>query len=347
MMKAAVMHGVDDLRLEEVSHPEMRADDALIRVRICGLCGSEFNKWKGGRKTVFPLISGHEWCGEVVDTGSEVTGFQAGDRVIGESCIPCGDCAACRDGYAAPYCLHSECYGISGTGRPGALAEYIAVKEKALHRIPDDMSYEEGALAEPLSVAYNAIWGVGGGVAPHDRVVVFGAGPIGLMALLTTRAASALVMVVEPSAVRRQLAERLGADVVIDPMVENVTECIMDHTKKQGATLVLECSANDEAIASTLSVAGRGGRIVLVGMKDGPDIPLALIQTQFKKMRIIGAVGAPFFFPKVLAFMSRKVADLTGIITHRFPLADIVAAFELGSRRAESGKIMIDCTEAG
>ena len=344
-MKAAVMHGIDDLRLEDVPDPEMRPDDALIRLRFCGLCGSEFNKWKGRRNTVFPLISGHEWCGDVIDVGPDVESFQVGDRVIGETCIPCGTCAACRDGYGAPFCLEVECYGMTGTGRPGALAEYIAVKEKALYKIPDDMSYEEGALTEPLSVSYHAIWGVGGGVAPHDRVVVFGAGPIGLMAMLTAKAASAPVVVVEPLAYRRQLAKRLGADAVIDPVEEDLVERVMHHTGKQGATLVLECSSNEQAVASTLRVIGLGARVVLVGMKDGPDVPFKVIQIQANQARVIGAEGAPCFFPKVLAFMSRKAVDLAAVITHRFPLADVVEAFEMGSRGTESGKILIDCTQ--
>jgi len=344
-MKAAVFHDVGDLTLEEVPDPEMRRDDALIRVRVCGLCGSEFNKYKGSRKATFPFISGHEWCGNIVDVGPEVENFRVGDRVIGETCIPCGTCAVCREGFAAPACLRSECYGMSGTSRPGALAEYIAVKEKALYKIPEDMSYEEGSLVEPLSVSYHAIWGVGGGVAPHDRVVIFGCGPIGLLALMTVKAACALAIVVEPSTYRRDLAGKLGADVLIDPIEEDTARAVTRHTKGRGATLVLECSANENAVASTLHTIGVGARVVVVGVKDGPDVPMRLIETAFKKAQIVGSGGAPFFFPKTLDFMARRSVDFTAIITHRFPLSDIAEAFETGLSGTENGKIVIDCTD--
>ena len=342
-MKAAVLHGVRDLRIEEVPDPRPGANDVLVRVRLCGLCGSEFRKWDGRRNTVFPFIPGHEWSGDVIEVGSEVQGVEVGDRVVGESGIHCGRCSVCRDGYGTPYCPHSEWYGLTGEGSPGALAPYIAVRAECLHQLPDHVSHEEGALVEPLSVSYYAIWGVGGGVAPHDRVVVFGAGPIGLLALLTATAASAPVFVVEPSPYRRDLAERLGADGVIDPLAEDPVERIMDYTGQLGATLIVECSSNERAVASTVHVAARGGRIVLVGMKDGPDVPMKLIETQFRKVQIIGSAGAPFFFPKVLAFVSRQAVDLTGVITHRIPLSGVVEAFALGAQAADTGKILIDC----
>jgi len=293
----------------------------------------------------YPVIPGHEWSGDVVAVGEAVTRVQVGDRVVGEACTSCGTCADCLDGLGPPFCAEVECYGLTGASRPGSLAEYIVVRERAVHRLPDGVSYEEGTLVEPLSVSYYAIWGVGGGVAPHDRVAIFGAGPIGLLAMLTCKAASAPVIVVEPSAYRRKLALQLGADVVIDPLEVDPAEQIVRHTEGRGATLVLECSANERAASATLHAVATGGRIVLVGMKDGPDVPLALIQTQFKRAQLLGSQGAPFFFPKVLAFVSLHAADLIGIVTHRLPLADIVTGFELGAQGTDCGKILIDCTQ--
>jgi L-iditol 2-dehydrogenase len=165
------------------------------------------------------------------------------------------------------------------------------------------------------------------------------------MAMLTVKAASAPVVVVEPSAYRRQLAERLGADAVIDPFEEDLVERVMHHTGGQGATLVLECSSNEQAVASTLHVIGTGARVVLVGMKDGPDVPFKVLQIQDNQVSVIGSQGAPYFFPKVLAFMSRKAVNLAAVITHQFPLARVVEAFEMGNRGTESGKILIDCTQ--
>ena len=343
-MKAAVLHGVGDLRLEEVPDPRIASDDVLIRVQVCGLCGSDVHKWDGRRSTVFPFIPGHEWSGDVIEVGSQVESVRVGDRVLGECCIHCGTCSVCRDGFGSPLCLESVCYGLTGDGKPGALAEYMAVKQRALHRMPENVGYEEGALIEPLSVSYHAIWGLGGGVAPHDRVVVFGGGPIGLLAMLTAKAASAPVIMVEPAAYRRELAERLGADAMIDPSREDPVGRIMHYTGNQGATLIVECSGNDRAVAATVHSTAVGGRIVLVGMTDGRDVPVQVDRTQFRRAAIIGAAGAPFFFAKTLAFMSRRAVNLTGVITHRFPLTDVVKGFQMGSRGTETGKIVFDCT---
>ena len=340
-MKAAVLRGVHDLRLEELPDPRPADNEVLIRVKAAGVCGTDVHMWEGtNTEGTFPFIPGHEWAGEVVEVGKDIKTFSAGDRVVAEVPIKCRVCPNCKDGLDPNMCPDFELYGFSWE-YPGGLAEYTVSKEERLFKIPDNVSYEEAALVEPLSVAYHGVWGSGGGAAPHDRVVIFGAGPIGLFALLTCKASGALVIVVEPQPVRGQMARDLGADAVIDPTVGDVVEQLMDHTGGRGASLVLECSGSNGALETTIDVVAKGGRIVLIGQSAGRKIPIEIGKTIFQGARIVGSSGSPYFFPKTLTFMSRRLVDLSLVITHQFPLTDVLEAFELGKKATDSAKILL------
>jgi threonine dehydrogenase-like Zn-dependent dehydrogenase len=237
-------------------------------------------------------------------------------------------------------CPDFELYGFSW-GYPGGMAEYTVSKEERLFRIPDNVSYEEGALAEPVSVAYHGVWGAGGGVAPHDRALVFGAGPIGLFAMQTCKASGAPVIMIEPQPFRQQLARDLGADVVIDPTAGDVVEQVLEHTGGRGATLVLECSGSNGALEAMIDAVAKQGRIVLIGQSAGRRIPIEIGKTIFQGATIFGSSGSPYFFPKTLTFMSRRLVDLMPVVTHQFPLTDILEAFELGKKGSDSAKILL------
>jgi len=342
-VKAAVLHGVYDLRLEELSDPRPApgGNEALIRVKAAGVCGTDVHMWEGTNKEgTFPFIPGHEWAGEVVGVGKEIKTLSVGDRVVAEVPIKCRVCPNCKDGMDPNMCPDFELYGFSWD-YPGGMAEYTISKEERLFKIPDNVSYEEAALVEPVSVAYHGVWRSGGGVAPHDRVVVFGAGPIGLFAMLTCKASGAPVIVVEPQPFRQQMARDLGADVLIDPTAGNLVQQVLDHTSGRGATLVLECSGSNGALEATLDVVAKQGRVVLIGQSVGRKIPLEIGRAILQGATIAGSSGSPYFFPKTLTFMSRRLVDLTRVVTHRFPLADITAAFELGKQASDSAKILV------
>jgi L-iditol 2-dehydrogenase len=297
--------------------------------------------WEGtNTEGTFPFIPGHEWAGEVLEVGKHVKTLSAGDRVVAEVPIKCRVCANCKDGMDPNMCPDFELYGFSW-GYPGGMAEYTVSKEERLFKIPDNVSYEEAALVEPVSVAYHGVWGSGGGAAPHDRVVVFGAGPIGLFAMLTCKASGAPVSVVEPQPHRRQMARDLGADVVIDPTAGDVVEQVLDHTGGRGATLVLECSGSNGALGATIDVVAKQGRIVLIGQSAGRKVPIEIGQTIFQGATIVGSSGSPYFFPKTLTFMARRLVDLTPVITHRFPLSDVLEAFKVGKQATDSLKILL------
>ena len=340
-MKAAVLRGVHDLGLEEVPDPRPAEEEVLIRVRAVGVCGTDVHMWEGtNTEGTFPFIPGHEWSGEVVEVGRAVKTLSVGDPVVAEVPIKCHICPNCKDGLDPNMCPNFELYGFSWE-YPGAMAEYTLAKEERLFKIPEGVSYEEAALVEPLSVAYHGVWGSGGGAAPHDRVVIFGAGPIGLLALLTCKASGAPVTVVEPQVFRQRIARELGADAVIDPSAGDLREGVLEHTDGRGATLVLECSGSNGALQSTIDVVAKGGRIVLIGQSAGRKIPIEIGQTIFQGATIVGSSGSPYFFPKTLTFMARRLVDLTPVITHRFPLSDALEAFQLGKQATNSLKIFL------
>jgi L-iditol 2-dehydrogenase len=327
--------------LEELADPRPADNEVLVRVKAAGVCGTDVHMWEGtNTEGTFPFVPGHEWSGEVVKVGRQVKTFSAGDRVVAEVPIPCRICDNCKDGMEPNMCPDFELYGFSWDN-PGGMAEYTLAREERLFRIPDNVSYAEAALVEPVSVAYHGVWGSGGGAAPHDRVVVFGAGPIGLFAMLACRASGAPVIVVEPQASRRNMAKDLGADIVLDPTDGELVEQVMDCTGGRGATMVLECSGSNGALATMLEVIGKQGRIVLIGQSAGRMIPIEIGQAIFQRTTIIGSSGSPYFFPKTLTFMSRRLVDLMPVVTHQFPLSDVLDAFELGKRGEDCAKILV------
>jgi L-iditol 2-dehydrogenase len=340
-MKAAVLRGVHDLRMEEIPDPHPAGNQVLVRVRAAGLCGTDVHMWEGtNTEGTFPFVPGHEWSGEVVEVGKGIRSFSPGDRVVAEVPIPCRVCDNCKDGMEPNMCPDKELFGFSWDA-PGGMAELTLAREERLFKIPDNVSYDEAALVEPVSVAYHAVWDIGGGAAPHDRALVFGAGPIGLFAMLSCKASGAPVIVVEPQPFRQEMARDLGADVVLDPSRGDLAEQVFQHTGGRGATLVLECSGSNGALSSMLEVVGPQARIVLVGQSAGRRIPIEIGRAIFGRTTIAGSSGSPYYFPKTLAFMSRRLVDLLPVVTHRFALAQGLDAFALGSSGANCAKILI------
>jgi L-iditol 2-dehydrogenase len=341
-MKASVLYGVNDLRLEEIPVPKPKPDEVLVKISVAGVCGTDVHMWSGTNfEGTFPFVPGHEWVGEVVEAGPLVKILKVGDRVTGECFIPCHSCTVCRNGGISAFCPNHRYYGFQPE-YSGGFAEYHVSPEERLPKIPDTMSNDEAVLIEPISVAYHAVWGRGGGVAPHDRVGIIGAGPIGLFAMQIVQASGAQVIVVEPAEYRKKMAKGMGAEVIVDPSKENTTERIMELTEGLGLSLIIECSGSKEGITNTVEIIGIDGKIVLTGQSMGLKPPAELGQLIWKHATITGSCDSPDFTLKTLAYLSRKLNDPTKIITHRFTLDKIQEAFELGNKGTGSGKIVID-----
>jgi L-iditol 2-dehydrogenase len=347
--KALYMQGPKKLVLKEVQLPDKVKDDkVLIKLKAVGICGSDVECYIGhskeGRYDLGAYVPGHEWAGEVVDTGDAVKVIKKGNKVVSDVCFSCGVCENCKDGLNPCYCLNMRETGFMPDA-PGGMGEYMVIEEKLLHRLSPEMTFEEGALVEPFSVSYHGIWGDGGWVDASDSVVVFGAGPIGLFAAVVAKVAGAYVITVDPVEFRRKIAQdNLGIDKVIDPKKDNVVDAVMDLTGGRGATLVVECSGNDEALANTVEVAKQGGRINFIGHSIGRKVSIEIGLSIWKGLHLAGKCAAPFFFPRTIKFMAqaKKIIDFTKIITHRYPLEKYQEAFDMAvENKDEAVKILL------
>lgn len=345
--RAAYLAGPHNLQLKEVKIPRVSGELVLVKLKATGICGSDIECYLGhskeGRYDIAPYVPGHEWAGEVVDVGEDVSALKRGDKVTGECILPCGKCYSCKSGLPPSACENMGKVGFM-PNNPGGMEQYLALEERFLHKLPEEMTYEEGALVEPFSVSYFAIWGEGGYVDASDDVVIFGAGPIGLLALVVAKTAGAKGIVVEPIQSKREWAKKLGADEVIDSKTADIKESVFDLTSGRGSTLVVEASGNDEAIAQCFDVVAGSGRIRLIGHSVGRKVPVEIGLTNWKGLFIHGQAGAPWFFPRTIKFMQRakQRIDYSRIITHRFSLDDIQKAFDLATRhKGQFVKIML------
>ena len=342
------------LEIRDVPVPKIAPDQVLVRVRACGVCGSDMHFYETDAQgyvlypglTRFPAVLGHEFSGEVVEVGAEVDDLQVGDKVTAEEMIWCGHCRPCRDG------LPNQCLNLEEIGFTidGAFAEYIAIGAKYCWKLNDlagrykgqDL-FDCGALVEPCSVAYNCVFIRAGGFKPGGDVVVFGAGPIGLACAAECRAAGAAkVIVFEVSPSRRELARKVGATHVFDPRQVVPHQVIMDLTQGVGAELLVEAAgAPDKTIPEMELALAFNGRIAQVG-RAATKVPMYLERFQVRHAQFFGSQGhsGDGIFPHVISMMAAGLIDMSQIITARYPLDQAVDAIKQSTDRA-GGKVMV------
>ncbi len=348
------------LSLETLPEPTLGTKDVLIKPRACGVCGSDVHFYETDEQgymlypglTKFPVVIGHEFSGEVVDVGAAVRDLRKGDLVTAEEMIWCGECIPCRNSYP------NQCERLEEIGFTihGAQAELVAVGAKFCWKINAlaerygdlERAYEAGALCEPTSVAYNAMFTRAEGFRPGGYVTVFGTGPIGFAAIALARAAGAgKIIAFEISPLRQELARRVGADEVLDPVAlqrqgASPHEAIMELTGGEGAAMHVEAAgAPTRTIPEMEAALAIGGKIVMIG-RAAERAPIYLEHFQTHAAQIYGAQGHSGYgnFPSVIRLMAAGRIDLTPIITSRFPLDRGVEAVQQATRR-EDGKIMI------
>lgn len=302
-------YGVGDIRYEEVPEPSAGAGEVLLRVAYNGLCGSDVHEYFDGPMSSttqphpltgesIPCILGHEFSGEVVSFGDDVTDLRAGDRVAVQPIQACGTCARCRLG-RRHLCKLIAIHGYNRAG--GGLSEYTVVNRDMVFPLPDEVSLELGALVEPMAVAYRASTRTR--VQPGGIVSVFGAGPIGLGTVLACRSLGIRTVVSDPSLARRSAAEKLGADRVVDPTSEDVDALIRDLTDGLGADGAVEAAGVSATLDSALASTRPDGTIVVVAMHTKPISipPMALLTSE---VMLTGNGLYDQEFPKVIDAMS-------------------------------------------
>jgi L-iditol 2-dehydrogenase len=305
-MKALLYTEAGKAEVADLPVPEIADDEVLVAARSVGVCHSDIDLLEGRYIIPFsyPLVPGHEWSGEVVRVGAKVTDLAPGDRVVGE-CV-----------------IGADHFGFSISG---AAAEFFVAKPAWLHRLPDQLSWTMGALVEPFSVAYYAIVRAGG-VDASDTVVVLGAGPVGLAVTAAAAAMGAVVVVVEPSADRREAATALGATRAVAP--DEVDACLEELTGGRGADVVLEASGRPEVMAQALELVAFQGRVGYIGIDVGREAPAKLGLIQSKELRITGSIGSPGVWPETLRFLATSGLDLTALVTQRFGVTDALQALD-------------------
>lgn len=301
-MKALQFVAPSEYAVNEIDRPVIADDEVLLASRAVGICHSDVDLLEGRYIIPFsyPVIPGHEWAGEVIEVGAKVTDFAPGDRVVGE-CV-----------------IGMEHFGFSISG---AAAEFFVAKSGWLHRIPDNLSWTQGALVEPFSCGYYATVRADN-LDGSDTVVVLGAGPIGLGVVAASAAKGARVIIAEPSAARVEIARRLGAEESVDPTSASFLDDVRDLTGGRGASVVFEASGKPPAMASALEVAGFRARIVNIGIDVGQSAQAKLGLIQSKELQIRGIIGSPGVWPQTIAFLARTGIDLAPLVTSTFDLAD-------------------------
>jgi L-iditol 2-dehydrogenase len=341
------LYGPNDLRLIEVDVPEPKHGEVVVKVRAAGICGSDMECFLGrskeGRYDLGPYTPGHEWSGEIVAVGQSVSTLAMGDKVTGDCVISCNRCNICKEGINSACCTNMREAGFMPNA-PGGMGQYLVTEEQFCHKLPESMSFEQGALVECCSIPYYSIWGRDGYVSSVDDMVVFGAGPIGLFAASIGRAAGARVTVIDPLEHRRTMAKDIvGASAVLDPISQDVKEEVMRFTGGEGATLIVECSGTDQAIATTVEIARAHARLRFIG-HCVRRVPMDMELVIWKGLNLQGSPGSPLFFPKTIKFMSRLegIIDYNRFITHRFPLEKVAEAFSTAIvRKEEAIKVML------
>jgi len=341
-MMAVVFRGPNDMVVEEARIPQIEPHEVLVRSMASGICHSDFDLLSGQYIVPFsyPVTPGHEWSGEVVEVGSDVKTFKPGDRVVGECPYGCGECIACKSG-ASNYCPNANHFGFTENG---ASSEYFKVKARLLHKLPDDVSWEDGALVEPFTVGYYAI-SVLGGTDGGQKVMVFGGGNIGACTVAAARGMGATVIGVEPVAERQELLKAVGADYVLNPADENFLNQVLELTNGIGADLCIEASGNKAALQAILKTARNDGRVIFTGINIGMIVPVELGLIQIKGLNVKGTVGAPDVWPQALQFLSRIQPNLKPIISHKYPLRKAEEAFQMAADRTKSVKVLLMAEE--
>ncbi len=313
------------IEFRERSLPALGPHEILIRVRAASICGSDLHIFKGKHPVAMPPVAvGHELAGEVRQTGEAVSKVSAGDRVAVEPVVVCGECESCLRGE------YHLCASISFQYRQGqgAFATYFVAHEDWVHPLPGGLSFEEGALVEPLSVALHALSRIEFRVGQTSAV--FGDGPIGLLLLrLIGVMGGGATFVVGARESRLEKARRLGATEAIDHRAGDVVGRILQRTSERGVDAAFEAVGAPEALVQSLQVVRKGGKVVVVGLFEAQEVSIPANLFVQREITLTGAQGYCWDFQTALRLLEQRELNLRTFITHVLPLDSLQEAFEL------------------
>jgi L-iditol 2-dehydrogenase len=340
-MKALLLTKYRALEIADLPAPTPGADEVLIRVAACGICGSDVHGYDGssGRR-IPPIVMGHEAAGTVAAVGTDVENFSPGDRVTFDSTIYCGSCGNCLRG-DVNLCDNRQVLGVScgDYRRAGAFAEFISVPARIVYPLPETLSFEEAAMLEAVSVALHAVSLVP--IAPHSTSLVVGAGAIGLLLLQALRAAGcSRVFISDVDPTRLKLAQELGATTTL-PAGPELKQQLVQMTNGTGVDIAVEAVGINATIHTAIDSVRKGGSVVLVG-NVSPEVTLPLQKVVTRQLRLQGSCASAGEYPRAIDLISRGAIRVKPLITAIAPLEDGPRWFErLYAREPNLMKIVL------
>lgn len=336
-MKAGCIDNPFSFKVLDIPQPRLSPDDILVKVKSCGVCGTDIHIYEGeAGMAKYPVIPGHEFSGIVAEVGREASQYiSVGDRVVIDPNVTCGHCFYCRSG-RRHFC---DRWSPIGVIRNGAFAEYVAAPSTQAYRIPETLSFEEAVFTEPLSCCIHGWKRIN--PKPGFSTVIIGGGPIGLLHLqIAKRLGSTLVIVSEPINIKRQLAERLGADVVVNPTKEDLLNVVKSETDGQGADVVVEAVGDAKLVEEAFNVAGFGAKILVFGVASEKEIArVSPYQVYRKELTILGSFINPYTMDEALRLLASHTIEVKPLITHKISLKEAEKALKREFR--DSVKILI------
>ncbi len=342
-MKALLLSEYNQLAMADLPAPVPEADELLIRVAACGICGSDVHGYDGstGRR-IPPIVMGHEAAGSVVAVGAGVVGFEAGDRVTFDSTVYCGACKYCVNG-EVNLCDSREVLGVScgEYRRAGAFAELLTVPARIAFHLPDEFSFAQAAMLEAVSVALHGV--AVSEIAGGETVLVIGAGMIGLLLLQAARAAGASrILVSDIDRTRLALAASLGADQTLETSGAALVETILNLTGGQGVDVVLEAVGHDETISAAIDSVRKGGTVALIG-NISPQVTLPLQKVVSRQIRLQGSCASAGEYPQAIELIANGTIKVDALITAVAPLSAGPEWFRrLHAREPNLMKVVLD-----
>ncbi|WP_330948666.1 2,3-butanediol dehydrogenase [Virgibacillus sp. MG-45] len=326
-MKAAVWYGKYDVRVESTHEPVVEPGKVKVKVEWAGICGSDLHAYHGAgvqqnephpvSGEMAPLTLGHEFAGVITEVGEGVSDFVVGDRVAIEPLIYCGECEYCKENH------YNKCnsVGFIGLNANGGFAEYVVLMPNMLHKLPEKVSLEEGALVEPTAVALHAV--KQSKLKVGDKVAVFGVGLIGLLTIMAAKAAGATdIFAVDMSPERLLKAQEVGATHTINPAEENAVETIL-KLSNGGVDVAYEAAGVEITLGNALSSVKKGGEIMVLSIIPEP-VKVDILQLTFKEANITSTLAYRSIFPEVIALIASGVLDVKKVVTKKITLDQIV-----------------------
>jgi L-iditol 2-dehydrogenase len=314
-MKSLLLSAYNHLEIADLPLPEIGRDEVLIRVEACGICGSDVHGYDGssGRR-IPPIVMGHEAAGTIVATGSDVRGYAKGDRVTFDSTVYCGACAYCARG-EVNLCDNRQVIGVScgDYRRYGAFAEFVAVPQRILYRLPENITFAQAAMLEAASVALHGVRV--SEAKPGSTALVIGAGMIGLLTLQAARAAGCKrVFIADVDFSRLELARRVGADEILYCSGMDLVAQVQNLTDGQGVDHVFEAVGRNETVAASIDAARKGGTVTLIG-NIAPEVTLPLQKVVTRQIRLQGSCASAGEYPQAIELIANGQIKVDPLIT--------------------------------